>query len=72
MDAGFICRAPSDTYLKQVLGGDQDLVFTFSKPALKSALQSSSAPSYMLFGAVLQCTEPKKISWSTFYDPDGR
>ena len=31
------CRAPSDTYLKLVLGGDQDLVFTFSNPALISA-----------------------------------
>ena len=32
------CRAPSDACLKQVLGGDQDLVFTLSNPGLKSAL----------------------------------
>ena len=31
-------RASSDTYLKWLLGPDQDLVFTFSNPALKSAL----------------------------------
>ena len=49
MDAGFtqsyakfrpcmpkknISRASSDTYLKWLLGPDQDLVFTFSNPAL--------------------------------------
>ena len=32
-------RASSDTYQKGLLGPDQDLVFTFSNPTLKSALQ---------------------------------
>ena len=31
-------RASSDTYQKWLLGPDQDLVFTFSNPALKSAV----------------------------------
>ena len=40
---GLICkkkisRASSDKFLKWLLGPDQDLVFTFSNPALKSAL----------------------------------
>ena len=34
----FISRASSDTYMKWLLGPDQDLVFTFSNPALKSVL----------------------------------
>ena len=52
MDAGFtqsyakfrpcmpknFSRASSDTYRKWLLGPDQDLVFTFSNPTLKSAL----------------------------------
>ena len=33
-----ISRASFDTYLKWLLGPDQDLVFTFSNPALKSVL----------------------------------
>ena len=46
----FTCRAPSDTYLKQVLVGDQDLVFTFSNPALKSAvLCSITLDQYKMF-----------------------
>ena len=34
----FFSRASSDTCLKWLLGPDQDLVFTFSNPALQSAL----------------------------------
>ena len=37
-------RASSDTYLKWLLGPDQDLVFTFSNPALKSALGWGRSP----------------------------
>ena len=31
-------KMTSDTYMKWLLGPDQDLIFTFSNPALKSAL----------------------------------
>ena len=34
------------TYLKEVLGGDKDLVFTFNNPALKSALQCTGGIMY--------------------------
>ena len=33
-------RASSDRYLKWLLGPDQDLVFTFSNPVLKSAVHA--------------------------------
>ena len=36
----FFSRASSDTYLKWLLGPDQDLVFTFSNPVLKSAVHA--------------------------------
>ena len=49
-------RASSDTCLKWLLGPDQDLVFTFSNPALKSALHPSQLLSLVYTLSFAHCT----------------